>query len=111
MRPGPAALHPQFGPATGFSDGGGKFTGNVPVYLIFADPNGTATFGPDPTHPLAISDITQAVATILNSGYLSGLSQYGAASQAYLAPKQACSPTKLPESPEKQGFSRFLAFT
>jgi hypothetical protein len=68
---------PQFGPATGFSDGGGKLVGNVPVYLIFADPNGTATFGNDPAHPLAISDITQAVTTILNSGYFDGLSQYG----------------------------------
>jgi hypothetical protein len=66
-------------------NGGGELTGNVPVYLIFANPGGTGTFGPDPTHPLAISDITNAVATILNSGYLSDLSEYGAANQAFLA--------------------------
>ncbi len=75
-------FQPQYGVESVISDGGGELQGNVPVYLIFAGSPATG-FGYDGS--VTAAQITAAVQTMLASGYLNGLSQYGAASQAYLA--------------------------
>jgi hypothetical protein len=64
------------------SPGGDVLTGDVPVYLIFAGGQG-AQYGYDGS--VTAQQITAAVQNILNSTYLSGLSQYGASTHAYLA--------------------------
>lgn len=75
---------PQFGAPTITQRGSDVITGNIPVYLIYAGgPN--ASYGSDPGHPVSSSTITQAVQQILASNYLSGLSEYGAATHAYVA--------------------------
>jgi hypothetical protein len=57
-------------------------TGDVPVFLIFAGGQG-AVYGQDGT--VSQSQIITAVNNILNSSFLSGLSEYGAATHAHLA--------------------------
>src|SRR5262249_11319558 len=71
----------QYG-AQGTSLGGDVRTGDVPVYLIFAN-NQTTGFGFDGS--VTASQIQAAVTNILNSSYYSGLSEYGAATHAHVA--------------------------
>jgi hypothetical protein len=74
-----------FGPQYGQEQttiGGDVLTGNVPVYVIFAGGQG-AVYGQDGT--VTQSQIITAVNNILNSSFLSDLSEYGAATHAYLA--------------------------
>jgi hypothetical protein len=71
----------QYGPEP-TTIGSDVLTGNVPVYLLFAGGPG-AVYGQDGT--VTQSQIIAAVNNILNSPYLSELSEYGAATHAYLA--------------------------
>ncbi len=64
------------------SNGGDVLTGNIPVYLIFAGGQG-ARYGFDGS--VTRQDIINGVNNIFNSTYFSGLSEYGAATQAHLA--------------------------
>jgi hypothetical protein len=56
---------------------------SAPVWLIFDEPLGNASFGFDGS--LSPNQITAAVATILSTPYLSGLSQYVGATDFFLA--------------------------
>jgi hypothetical protein len=79
--PSTVAFSPAYG-AQQTSNGGDVLTGNVPVYLIFAGGPG-AHYGYDGT--VTAQQLKNAVSNILSSSYLSGLSEYGAATQAYVA--------------------------
>jgi Ca2+-binding RTX toxin-like protein len=57
-------------------------TGDIPVYLIFAG-NTTTGFGSDGS--VDMNTLVTAVNNILNSSFLSGLSEYGAATHAHVA--------------------------
>ena len=62
--------------------GGNVLTGDVPVYLIFSGGQ-NAKYGYDGN--VTRQQIINAVNNILNSNYLSGLGQYGAATRAHVA--------------------------
>src|SRR5689334_12712272 len=76
-----AALYtPQYpGTVTNFGDY--QFTGDIPIYLIYAGGSNSG-FGYDGS--VTSSQISDAVREILASSYLSGLSEYKASTQAHV---------------------------
>jgi hypothetical protein len=78
----PSLVFPtQYG-AQSTSNGHDVLTGNIPLYLIFAGGSSTG-FGYDGS--VDEKALVTAVNTILNSSYLSGLAEYGAATHAHVA--------------------------